>query len=135
MMSIRPIRRDESGAAVIEMAFALPVLVVMLWMLVQLAQVYRAYAGIQHALGEGARAATLWSPGGVDIDAIKDKVDAAVYGIGPGTFSEPSVVPGDDCSDQCLDVTVAYTQETNLLLLPGPTVQLSRTKRVWTATQ
>jgi hypothetical protein len=34
-----------------------------------------------------------------------------------------------------LDVTVNYTQATNLLLLPGPTVQLSRTKRVWTATK
>jgi hypothetical protein len=135
MMLIRAIRRDESGAAAIEMAFAMPVLIIMIWMLVQLGQVYRANAGIQHALGEGARAATLWSPGGVDIDAIKDKVEGAVYGIGPGTFSEPSVEPGDDCSDQCLDVTVAYTQETNLLLLPGPTIELSRTKRVWTATE
>jgi hypothetical protein len=131
----RNIRSDERGAAVIETAFALPVLVVMIWMLVQMAQVYRAYAGIQHALGEGARAATLWSTAGVDIDVIKAKVDAAVYGIGPGTFSDPSVITGTDCDKQCLDVTVSYTQPTNMLLFPGPTIQLSRTKRVWTATK
>lgn len=128
------IRNDESGTALIEMAFAMPVLIVMIWMLVQLAQVYRAYAGIQHALGEGARAATLWSEDGVDIDEIKGKVQAAVYGIGPGTFADPVVVAGSNCSSQCLDVTVSYTQQTNLLLLPGPTFELSRTKRVWTAT-
>ena len=40
--------------AAIEMAFALPVLIVMIWMFVQLAQIYRAMAGIQQALGEGA---------------------------------------------------------------------------------
>ena len=40
------------------MAFALPVLIVMIWMFVQLAQIYRALAGIQQALGEGARYAT-----------------------------------------------------------------------------
>ncbi len=55
----RNIVRDQDGAAAIEMAFALPVLIVMIWMIVQLAEVYRAVAGIQQALGEGARYATL----------------------------------------------------------------------------
>ena len=41
------------------MAFAFPVVIVMIWMIFQLAQVYRAVAGIQQALGEGARYATL----------------------------------------------------------------------------
>ena len=51
--------RDDRGAAAVEMAFALPILIVMLWAFVQLAQVYRAVAGMQQALGEGARYATL----------------------------------------------------------------------------
>ena len=59
MKLCRRLRRDEHGAAAIEMAFALPILIVMIWMFVQLAQVYRAIAGIQQALGEGARYATL----------------------------------------------------------------------------
>jgi len=53
------IKADESGAAAIEMAFAIPVLIVMIWAFVQLAEVYRAVAGMQQALGEGARYATL----------------------------------------------------------------------------
>ena len=54
MMRVR-LRSDESGAAAVEMAFALPVLVVMLYAFVQLAEVYRAVAGMQQALGDGAR--------------------------------------------------------------------------------
>src|SRR4051812_39911307 len=40
----RTIRRNEEGVAAIEMAFALPILIVMIWMFVQLAQIYRAMA-------------------------------------------------------------------------------------------
>jgi Flp pilus assembly protein TadG len=50
---------NEKGATAVETAFALPVLIIMIWMLVQFAQVYQALAGIQQGLGEGARYATL----------------------------------------------------------------------------
>ena len=130
-MKIRKLIRSEKGAAAIEMAFALPILVVFIWMIVQLGLVFRATSGIQHALGEGARLATVWpSPSAED---VKARVEEAVYGIGPGEFDVPDPVPGADCDDSCLDVTVTYTQETDLLLFPGPTIEVSRTKRVWTA--
>ena len=41
---------------------------------------------------------------------------------------------GTGCDDQCLDVTVQYEQDTDLLFLPGPTIEVERTKRVWLAT-
>ncbi len=62
MRNLRKLRRDEHGAAVIEMAFALPALILLMWMIVQLGLVFRAMSGIQHGLGEGARTATLYSP-------------------------------------------------------------------------
>ena len=49
----RYLKSDDQGAATVEMAFALPVLVIMLYAFVQLAEVYRAVAGMQQALGEG----------------------------------------------------------------------------------
>ena len=55
----RRVLRNQDGVAAMEAAFALPILIVMIWMFVQLAQVYRALAGIQQGLGEGARFATL----------------------------------------------------------------------------
>ena len=131
MIRLRKIRRDDRGAAAIEMAFALPAMVVMMWMIVQLGLVFRAMSGIQHALGEGARLATLYPQ--PDNDAIKAEIEEAVYGIGPGEFTIAEPAGGIADSTGYLDLTVSYTQETDLLFLPGPTVTVSRSKRVWVA--
>lgn len=139
MRSPRLLRRDERGAAVIEMAFALPILVVMIWSFVQLAQIYRAMAGIQQALGEGARYATLCidpSLSGCGVPTptqITAKINAAVYGIGPGTFTVTPPTKQTSGTSAYYDLTVSYTQPTNLLMFPGPTITVSRSKRVWVA--
>jgi Flp pilus assembly pilin Flp len=123
--------RETRGAAVVEMALALPTLIVLLWMVVQLGLVFRAMSGIQHSLGEGARAATLYPY--IGEAQIRAKMNAAVYGVGPGDFDIPTPVEGSADGSTYLDLQVTYTQETNLLLLPGPTVSVSRSKRVWIA--
>jgi len=123
--------RDPRGATVIEMAFALPAMIVMLWALVQFGLVFRAVAGIQHALGEGARLATLFPQ--PEDDDIKQRIADEVYGIGPGTFTISDPAPGIEDGSVFLHLTVSYTQETDLLLLPGPDITVSRTKRVWVA--
>ncbi|CAN5223077.1 hypothetical protein BH24PSE1_BH24PSE1_07530 [soil metagenome] len=128
---IRKLTRNEDGAAVIEMAFALPILIALIWMVVQLGLVFRAMSGIQHALGEGARAATLWPV--PTVPDIETKMEEAVYGIGPGTFTIIDAVPGNADGSDYLDLEVTYTQETDLLVFPGPTISVSRSKRVWVA--
>ena len=147
MKNVRRIVRDQDGAAVIEMAFAFPVLIVMIWMIFQLAQVYRAVAGIQQALGEGARYATLClsptltgctipAPGtgtSPAADTVKKKVQDSVYGIGPGTFTVLDPVVATTGTGAYYDLTVCYTQPTSMLLVPGPTIRVSRSKRVWIA--
>jgi Flp pilus assembly protein TadG len=139
MNNVRRIVRDQDGAAAIEMAFAFPVVIVMIWMIFQLGQVYRAVAGIQQALGEGARYATLClNPGltGCSIPTateVQTKVNNSVYGIGPGTFTVPLPTKASSGSSSYYDITVNYTQPTSLLLVPGPTINVSRAKRVWVA--
>lgn len=144
MMKFR-LTRDERGAAAVEMAFAIPVLIVMIWAFVQLAQVYRAVAGMQQALGEGARYATLCytqSATGCAAPAagtgtspaagtIKAKIYSSVYGIGPGTFTVDDPAVGTSGTATYYDLTVTYSQPTNLLMFPGPTMSLTRKKRVW----
>lgn len=125
------IGRDRRGAAVIEMAFALPVLILLMWMIVQLGLVFRAMSGIQHGLGEGSRMATIF-PKKTD-DEIKDRISAAVYGIGPGSFTIAQPQTGNADGANYLDLRVTYTQATDMLLFPGPTISVSRSKRVWTA--
>lgn len=123
--------RDRRGAAVIEMAFALPALVVMIWAIVQLGLVFRAMSGIQHALGEGARLATLYPQ--PDNATIEAKINEAVYGIGPGKFAIADPVAGQADGSDYLDLKVTYSQDTDLIILPGPTITVSRSKRVWVA--
>ena len=139
------LKKDESGAAAVEMAFALPVLVIMLYAFVQLAEVYRAVAGMQQALGEGARFATLCytqsvngcapPPAGTGTSpaagTIKSKIYTSVYGIGPGTFTVNDPAPGTSGTASYYDLSVTYSQPTTLIMFPGPTMTLTRTKRVW----
>jgi len=148
MMLRHRLAKDKEGAAAVEMAFALPILIVMIWAFVQLAQVYRAVAGMQQALGEGARYATLCltqsstgctapSPGTGTSPAtgtIKAKIYSSVYGIGPGTFTVADPVAGSSGTANYYDLSVTYSQPTDLLLFQGPTMSLTRTKRVWIST-
>ena len=132
MMRLGILKSDERGAAVIEMAFALPTLIILIWGIAQLGMMYRAIAGVQHALGEGARLATIY-PQPTD-DAIEARMEEMVYGIEPGEFTiYPPEAGLSDAGEAYLDLKVTYTQPTNLLLLPGPTITIEREKRVWVA--
>ena len=136
----RRLSSNERGAAVVEMAFAVPVIVVMLYMIVQLGEVYRAMAGIQQALGQGARYATLClnpASSGCSVPTgqqVHDKVVASVYGIGPGTFNaNVPTLQTDGSTGHYYDLSVTYSQRTSLLLVPGPIINVTRSKRVWVA--
>lgn len=139
MKFCRHLAQDSRGAAVVEMAFAFPILIAMIYMFTQLAQVYRAAAGIQQALGEGARYATLClnptTSGCTTPTAtqISTRINASVYGIGPGTFTVPTPTKSTQGTGSYYDLTVNYTQPTNLLFVPGPTITVSRSKQVWVA--
>lgn len=139
MRRLPHIIRNQEGLAALETAFTLPVLVVMLWMFVQLAQVYCALAGIQQALGEGARYATLClnpTATGCSVpttDQVRTKVTASVYRIGTGTFTVSPPTVGTSGTSSYYDLTVNYSQPTDLIFFPGPTVSLVRSKRVWVA--
>ena len=121
--------RDAKGAAMIEMALAIPILLQLLWIVFQSGLIFRAMSGIQHGLGEGARYATLYPQ--PTSSQIHDRIADAVYGIGPGSFTIATPVAGTADGANYLDLQVSYTQETNLLIVPGPTITVSRHKRVW----
>ncbi|MDL2339713.1 MAG: pilus assembly protein [Pseudomonadota bacterium] len=123
---------NERGSAIIEIAVALPALIVLMWAIVQAGLVFRAMSGIQHGLGEGARYATLYPT--PTTSTIKSKIQSTVYGIGPGSFTISNPVSGTQDGGNYLDLQVSYTQSTNLLIIPGPTITVSRSKRVWIST-
>ena len=140
--------RDERGAAVIEMAIALPVLVLFLWGIFQLGIAFQASAGMQHALGEGARLATICqnpTAAGVCSTATDEEIEARVndrlFGTGIGDFEvevsrpedDPATADVDESDVDYLELTTTFTMPTNFLFFNGPNIDLTQTKRVYVA--
>jgi Flp pilus assembly protein TadG len=134
----RILRRDESGAAVVEMAIALPVLISMIYGIFTLGQLFEANAGMQHALGEGARYGNLClsvTDGSCSMPSatqIAARVNSKLFGTKNGTFDSPTV-DTTGASNGYVTVTVTYHQPMNFLFFMGPTVTLTRSKRVYLA--
>ena len=133
------VRRDQRGAAAIEFAIAVPVLVVMIYGIFQVGLIYEANAGMQHALGEGARLATLCTPAGNACNspsdtAIAAKMNDRKFGGNIGTFGTPTVTtPDASACTFCRDLTITYTVTPNFLFFNGPAITLTRSKRVYVA--
>jgi Flp pilus assembly protein TadG len=135
----KPLRRDEQGAAAIEMAIALPVLLVMIYGIFQVGLVFQANAGMQHALGEGARYATLCVPTGTGCNvpsdsAVVTRMQNKLFGMNIGSFGTPTVTtPGAATCVYCKDLSVTYSVTPNFLFFNGRAVSLTRSKRVYIA--
>lgn len=136
-MKLWNLSRNDRGTATIEMAICLPVLVLMLWGIFQVGIAFQASAGMQHALGEGARLATICqSPTakGICTSATDSQLKAAIaakaYGTGVGTFTVPDVETGVGYRV----LRVNFTMPMNFLFFNGPAVTLARSKRVYVAT-
>jgi hypothetical protein len=130
--------RDDRGAAAIELAFALPVLVLFIYGIFVMGQLMAANAGMQNALGQGARYATLCLNPTEDTgctlpsdDDIQAKISAGLFGTGSGDWSTPTIDRHD--ADHYLTIQVTYSQKLDFLFFPGPTVTLTRSKKVYTA--
>lgn len=76
---LQRIRKDNRGAAVVEMAFALPVLIVIMIGLLQFAIVLQANGAIRHGIGEGLRLAKVNS--GISDADVFAEVEASIQGI------------------------------------------------------
>ena len=148
MRKLLNLSRDERGAAVIEIAIALPTLVMFIWGIFQIGIAFQANAGMQHALGEGARLATLCVNPTIDdgcgtpTDAqILAKVNARLFGTGIGTFNtaisrpvdDPATLTVDESDVDYIDLSATYAMPTNFLFFNGPNISLTQTKRVYMA--
>jgi Flp pilus assembly protein TadG len=132
MTWLKKLRNDEQGVAAIEMAFALPVLLLFVFGIFQIGVILQANAGMQHALGEGARLATIF-PKPTDA-AIVTKMDESEFGMNVGTFHTPTIsTPATSVCTNCRDLQVTYTVTPDFIFFTAPTITLTRNKRVYTA--
>ena len=126
--------RDSRGSAAVEFAVSVPVLIFMIWGIFQVAMVLQAQAGIQQAMGEGARLATIFNPAtnARPTNAqISSKIVNAKFGIRNGTWHTPSIDTTNEAAGGYIVIGVQYDVPTNFLFFTGPTITLSDSKRVY----
>jgi Flp pilus assembly protein TadG len=128
--SIRSLLRDESGANAVEFAIAVPVLTLMIYGIFTIGMLFQANAGLQHALGEAARYATIY-PTPSDSD-IQTRITSSKFGLNGGTLQTP-VIDNSQIANGYKTISLTYTRPTNFLFFQGPTVTLTRSKRVYIA--
>lgn len=139
----KDLRQDEQGAAVVEFAFALPTLIMFIWGIAQLGMVMAADAGIQNALGEGARLATLFPTPSSTV--IQQKMTNSLFGnfLGSYTVTVPASatdvtrttttdgVTSTTVIGKYMDLNITYTVTPNFLFFNGPLITMPRSKRVY----
>jgi Flp pilus assembly protein TadG len=121
----------EDGAAAIEMALSVPVLVTFIYGIFSFGQILEADAGMQHAVGEGARYATLClTPSGTGACTaptaanVSTRVTSKLFGA--ASSATPTVTV--DTANKTVTVSLTYSQQMNFLFFTGPTVSFTRTK-------
>lgn len=129
MIRLGKLRADDSGASAVEMALSLPILLTFIYGMMQVGMVMAADAGMQHALGEGARLATIY-PTPTDT-AIKAKVTDKVFGNYIGTYTVSDPVTTTAGTSKYKTLTVNYTVTPNYIFFSGTPVNLTRSKRVY----
>jgi hypothetical protein len=118
-------------AAAIEFAIAIPTLMSMIWGMFQIGLIFQANAGMQHALGEAARYATIY-PTPTDTQ-IQSMITSHKFGLGNGTWTAPAI---DNtyiaaASGAYKGITVSYSQPTDFLFFSGPTVTITKSKTIY----
>ncbi|URD62186.1 pilus assembly protein [Sphingomonas sp. KRR8] len=141
----RSLSHNEDGVAVVEFAFAMPILVMFIWGISQFGMIMAADAGIQNALGEGARVATLFPT--PDSTTINQRMTDSLFGqfLGSYTVTNSGVtditqsttsggVTTTKVVGKCIDLNITYTVTPNFLFFNGPVITMPRSKRVYIST-
>jgi Flp pilus assembly protein TadG len=107
---------DERGAAAVEMAIVLPILILLVFGIIQWSIYFNRLQGLQAAAREGARVAAL--PQSTQTD-VKNKVTAALDGVLP-SGANPTITVSPSTSNPCdlqptgTSVTVTVQASTDL---------------------
>lgn len=121
--------QDERGASAVEFAVAVPVLLTLIIGIIQLGILFMANAGLQQAVEEGARFATIF-PNPSDSEIIA-RVNGRRFGLNAAHVTGPSVAHGTNNGVSYVDVTMSYAAPLNFVFFQTSPVTLSHTRRAY----
>jgi Flp pilus assembly protein TadG len=130
MRTIRLLHRDQRGGAIIEFAFALPIMVTFLIGILQSSLMLYAKSGMRHGVGEGVRFAKVFRD--AEDVAVLNKVRGAAFGVQASriktlTFQRSTSANGEDLA------TIAMTYEPSSFIpfVPRLPITLSETRTLY----
>lgn len=121
--------QNERGASAVEFAIAVPVLLILIIGIIQLGILFMANAGLQQAVEEGARFATIFP--NPDDSAIIARVNDKRFGLNAANVTGPSVTHGTSNGVSYVDVTMSYSAPLNFVFFETDPVTLSHTRRAY----
>ena len=121
----------EDGAAAIEMAIAVPVLILFIIGIFSFGRILEADAGMQHAIGEGARYATVCvapTTTGTCSSHTDTEISTLVTNKLFGAASSATPTVTRDAASNTVTISLTYSQRLDFLFFQGPTVTFTRSK-------
>lgn len=121
--------RDRSGAVAAEFSLVLPVFLLLIFSFIGIGQLFWANAGLNHAVGEGARVATLF-PRRTNAQ-ITAAIQNNAFGIKAADMTAPVYTTGTSNGQDWIEVTVTYNPRFFLFFKDVTPVTLRETRRAY----
>jgi hypothetical protein len=129
MSARKNIWSSQSGAAALEFAIAAPIVLMLIFGLIQFSTILYARAGLQEAVESGARYATIY-PAPTDAQIIA-KMNSTKFGLQASRITGPTFVHGTTSGVSYVDITMSYSVPLKFAFFRGPSITLNRTSRAY----
>ena len=123
------VRNDSRGAGAVEFALIAPAFILLVVAVAQLGILFFANAGLNNALAEGARMATLF-PRPTEAD-IRTKIDAVRWGLKPENLATPSVTYLESGGVNYAQISMSYDVDLNFIFFELPPVTITQSRRAY----
>lgn len=121
--------RNQHGVSAVEFALALPPFLILIMGAIQLSVIALARTGLQHAVDEGARLASIHPmPSDADIMA---RVTSREFGLDPAYVQAPTVTHGTEHGVPYTEVSMSYSRSLNFVFFETRPLAVSYTKRAY----
>jgi Flp pilus assembly pilin Flp len=125
------LQREEKGVGAVEFALVAPVLLLLIFGILQLGTLFLANHGLRNAVAEGARYATIF-PRPTEAQ-IRQRILDGRFGMRPDRITGPTFtwqeVQGSNPA--YVEITMSYSAPIDFIFFRTPPVQLSTTRRAF----
>jgi len=126
---VRALRASTRGSATAEFALAVPILVLFLAGIAQLGVLFAANAGLQQAVGEGARLATIYPR--PDDATITARMHNASFALKATYLDAPTITHGVANGVSYVDISLTYHPALNFIFFMGPQISMTQSRRAY----